>query len=182
MKYIRNNKGFSYVEMLVVIGIMAVMTGFLAITIGTANRNNVRRAKESIEAKFNEARISAMSKGTEKGYLIIARYKGSIYTYVGEMVNPDTVAFYTAEDISKRGTKLCSSQLVIQVGDIEMNSAVGDLVYVKFKQSTGGVAAYSGSDPTPELPPQFTISVANQKNTMVSSFKVYKSTGKIKTE
>ena len=181
MKRMRSNKGFSYVEMLVVIGIMAVMTGFLAMTIGTVNRNNVRRAKESIEAKFNEARISAMSKGTERGYLIIARYKGNIYTYVGEGIDSTTGTLYTAEAISKKGEKLCSSQLEITIDGTVMNGDVGDLVYIKFKQSTGGVVQYTGADPT-TAKPQFIVSVANQKNTMVSSFRVYKSTGKIKTE
>ena len=179
MNHIRNNKGFSYVEMLVVIGIMAVMTGFLAMTIGTVNRNNVRRAKESIESKFNEARIAAMSKGTKNGNLVIARYKGSIYTYIGAMTNSAGDA-YSAEDYSKMGEKLCSSNLIVMVdgNTFEDNS---DVLYIQFKQSTGGINKYTGVDPD-SAKSQFIVTVANQKNTMVSSFRVYKSTGKIKTE
>ena len=180
MKHVRNNKGFSYVEMIVVIGIMSLMTAFIALTLGTVNRNNVRRAAESIESKFNEARIGAMSKGTTNGYLIIAKYKSNIYTYIGEYIDASTGDPYTAEAISKRGDKLCSANLEVMV-DGHKFSENGDVLYIQFKQSTGGVNAYTGADPT-SAKSQFIVTVANQKNTMVSSFRVYKSTGKIKSE
>ncbi len=178
MKRNRNNKGFSYVEMIVVLGIMSIMTAFIALTLGTVNRNNVRRASESIQSKMNEARVSAMSKGTQRGYLMIARYNNNIYTYVGQGIDPTTGDLYTAEAISKRGEKLCSPKLNITVAGQEMNGDVGNVVYLQFKQSTGGLNNCSGTISGNQV----TVKVANDKDTMVSSFKIFTQSGKIKSE
>lgn len=178
MKRNRNNKGFSYVEMIVVLGIMSIMTAFIALTLGTVNRNNVRRASESIQSKMNEARVSAMSKGTQRGYLMIARYNNNIYTYVGQGIDPTTGELYTAEAISKRGEKLCSPKLNITVAGQEMNGDVGNVVYLQFKQSTGGLNNCSGTISGNQV----TVKVANDKDTTVSSFKIFTQSGKIKSE
>ena len=109
---------------------------------------------------------------------MIARYKNNIYTYVGEGINKDTGVIYTAEEISKIGDKLCSGKVEITVGGCEMNGDVGNVVYLQFKQSTGGLNACSGTYSGNQL----TVKVANAKDTMVSSFKIFTQSGKIKSE
>ena len=78
-----NNKGFSYVEMIIVLAIMGIMVGFLSISISTNYRNEVSRTAEKFESRVNQARTSALTKGTANGYLNIAYVDKAYYTYVG---------------------------------------------------------------------------------------------------
>lgn len=101
-----NNKGFSYVEMIVVIAIMALMVGMITISIGTVNRNRVNRASESLETVVDKARVSAMTKGATRGYLNIAKDGNSIYAAVGEQL-------FTVADVKAKGEKICTGKVYI---------------------------------------------------------------------
>ena len=101
-----NNKGFSYVEMVVVIAIMALMVGMITISISMVNRNNVNRASEKLESMIDKARVSAMTKGTKKGFLNITVVGDAVYAYAGEQV-------FTAEDVKLKGEKICTTKVCI---------------------------------------------------------------------
>ena len=101
-----NNKGFSYVEMIVVIAIMSLMVGMIAISIGTVNRNKVNRAAESLETMVDKARVSAMTKGAKNGFLNIAKIDNAVYAAVGEQM-------FTADDVKMKGEKICSGKVYI---------------------------------------------------------------------
>ena len=44
-----NNKGFSLLELLVVVAIMAVLTGIISITYRTVNKSNVNKAASIVD-------------------------------------------------------------------------------------------------------------------------------------
>ena len=46
-----NNKGFSLLELLVVVAIMAVLTGIISITYRTVNKSNVNKAALPLSGK-----------------------------------------------------------------------------------------------------------------------------------
>lgn len=126
----KNNKGFSYVEMVIVLAIMAVMVGFLSISIGTSKRNELIRTAERFESRINQARTTAMTKGSLTGNLNIGYVDGAYYTYVGEQL-PD------ANAIKAKGEKLCNGNItVILLDPIDASEPYRCLT---FKQSTGGV-------------------------------------------
>lgn len=101
-----NNKGFSYVEMIVVIGIMALMVAMITISIGTVNRNRVNRASEAMESMVKNARVSAMTKGATYGYLNVAKDGSAIYAAVGEQL-------FTVADVKAKGEKICTGKVYI---------------------------------------------------------------------
>ena len=101
-----NNKGFSYVEMIVVIAIMGLMVGMIAVSIGTVNRNKVNRTSEALETMVDKARVSAMTKGAKNGFLNIVKIDNTVYAAVGEQM-------FTADEVKTKGEKICSGKVYI---------------------------------------------------------------------
>ena len=144
----RDNRGFSYLELVVVITIIAVMAMMVTISVGTLNRNEVLRTSEKLETMVNKARVNAMAKGSAlyggggTGWINIAEYGGAYYASVGKRSTDP-------EDVKKNGEKIGSAKLSIyvagkRVGDDAFGD--GDLVrHLGFKQSTGGIFAGAGT-------------------------------------
>lgn len=78
-----NNKGLSYIEMLVVVSIAAVMVGIFTISIGVVTRNNVTKAANKLEGGLSKAQVLCMSKNTTKGCINIYYESGKYYYYYG---------------------------------------------------------------------------------------------------
>ena len=100
-----NNKGFSYVEMLMVLAIMAIMIGMVTISVGLISRNTVSRTLEKVESLCNRTRINALTKGSTQGYLNMAQFSDGVYAYVGEMVMDDNI-----DKIREKGERICSNK------------------------------------------------------------------------
>lgn len=126
-----NNKGFSYVEMIIVLAIMGIMVGFVSISISTNYRNEVARAAEKFETQVNQARTAALTKGSANGNLNIAYVDKAYYTYIGEKLSD-------ANNVKTKGEKLCNGNhlTMFLVGAIDAESPYRCLT---FKQSTGGI-------------------------------------------
>ena len=156
-----DNKGFSYVEMIIVLALMTMLVGFLTISISSNKRHEVERTAEKMESLVNKARTSALTKGTERGVMNVAKVGGYIYYYVGEKIDDDQ-----PEQVKAKGEKLC------QAGTLEvviLSGSTNDLMVhrLHFKQSTGGL---TGGD--------VEVKVRNNDG-KESSFTVIGSTGKI---
>ena len=59
----KNNKGFSYVELILVIAIAAILMGLVGLTIGLVSRTNVNKAGDKLYTTMNQARATTMGKG-----------------------------------------------------------------------------------------------------------------------
>lgn len=157
-----SNRGMSYVEIIIVFAIGAIMIALVTISIGTVSRTNVNRTAEKVQSLVNQARVSALTHGTANGYLNIAVEGNSVYGYVGESVS-DTLT------VREKGEKICPSDVQIIVTGGTVNGAVTQL---QFQQSTGGIVS---TNPAPLV----TVMV-KKDNFESSTFQVYKQTGKIK--
>ena len=123
-----NNKGFSYVEMLMVLAVMAIMIGMVTISIGTINRNTVARTSEKLESLSNKARTSALTKGSQNGYLNLCEVGNGVYVYVGEMLtNPADVK------IHRWAFKQSTGGII---GTIDSSTPVSGSVVVRKKSNT----------------------------------------------
>ena len=167
-----NNKGFSLFEMVAVIAIVAIMMTIVAISIGTAGRNEVFRTSEKIESLLNQARVYALTKGSDEGYVSVAKTSSGYYAYVG---NPDNIKavgedgskFVSAEEVKKNGDKIGNANL-----DISFNGIIADdsVNQIHFKQSTGGLYPGSGN----------VVQVKNKKMKSAIIY-IYPATGKTYT-
>lgn len=83
-KIIKENKGFSLVEVIVVLAIMSVAIGFVSITASVVNDSKASSAAKNMKASMTTARVQSMAKGTQKGELTIkVSSNGSVYATVG---------------------------------------------------------------------------------------------------
>ena len=167
-----NNKGFSYVEMLMVLAIMAIMIGLVTISVGMIGRNTVSRTLEKVETLCNKARTKALTKGSDQGYLNLAQFNDGVYAYVGEMIDDAH-----RDKIRAEGEKICSKDY--EVGTNFTNNSDpdntpglwtgdGGIHRVAFLQSTGGViGGLSGR-----------VMVRKKDKKKVESFGIYGQTGK----
>ena len=156
----KNNKGFSYVEMLLVLAIMGIMVGMITVSASRVSRTSAARVSETLETNCNQARVNALSKGTANGYLNIAVDGGSVYTAVGPV--------YTSKaDVKSHGEKIGSGKLELFVGGSTFDED-NEVLHIQYDQGTGGI--YGGAN----------TAVMVKNGNKSSSFIVIGSTGKIK--
>ena len=159
------NKGFSYIEMLMVLAIMAIMIGLVTISIGLINRNTVSRTLEKVETLCNKTRINALTKGSKNGYLNLAEFSDGVYAYVGEMVDDDNI-----NKIREKGDKICSKDYEIITNFVGLGSTADCQIHrIAFKQSTGGVIGGLNGR----------VIVKKKNTTKTESFGIYRETGKV---
>ena len=80
--YLQDNKGMSIVEILVIIAIVAVLSGVAVNLFGYMNGKQARQCAYKLEAAISEIRMETMSKSTgepDSVYLEIINEGGSIY-------------------------------------------------------------------------------------------------------
>ena len=66
MKNVNNNKGFSLVELIVIIAIMAIVTGGAVLSISMATGSEARKVFQKIDAELNEVKTESMTRYGEK--------------------------------------------------------------------------------------------------------------------
>ena len=164
----KHNEGYSYVEMLMVLAIMAIMVGMVTVSVGLVNRNTAARTSEKLETLANKARTYALTKGKNKGCLNIAEYNGDVYAYVGERIpNSQT------DQVKEKGSKICNGQYEVIVSGkstCPSGGAEKEVLHIGFKQSTGGIDSADGN----------VVVVKKKGTTKSNSFTIYTQTGKIK--
>lgn len=104
----KDNKGFSLVEMIVVIAIAAILVGASATMIRQISLANTEKAAETIATTLDKERITAMSKaGTRYTYI----YQLSDGCYMKTLdVSLDT---FDGSLMDNNGIKLCSNRVEI---------------------------------------------------------------------
>ncbi len=83
-KFIKNNSGVTILEMLVVLCVIAILSGIIGLTYQYIHNANVQRAGENLAAAIKAARTTSMAKGTEKGRLNIIVEGGKMYYSIGD--------------------------------------------------------------------------------------------------
>lgn len=93
---LNSNKGFSLIELIVVIAIMAVATGLVTITYTLVHNANVAKAANALDTAFNKARIQSMAKGTDAGQLTVWIEGGVMYYTIGDRATESPTAVNSA--------------------------------------------------------------------------------------
>ena len=121
----KNNKGFSYIELILVLGVMMLVVSFVTISIGLVSRNSVTKAADKVSSKISEARMLTIAKGVEKGAAVLKFENGSYYCVLdGESY--------------KVASEPVSVSVVKDNGDVLSVSSLGT-VPIKFNRNTGGL-------------------------------------------
>ncbi len=95
------NKGFTLVEMMVVIAIAALLTVAAGFSYSIVSNADVRKAAETLATSIREARTVCMSNGMEAGTICIYKENGSLYAQIG--------------GVDGEITKICNSLVDVEV-------------------------------------------------------------------
>lgn len=78
------NKGFSLIEMIVVLAVMSVLIAFASLSIATINNAKVNDAAARMVTMIRQARTQSISKGQEAGKLILTVEDGKLFGQIGD--------------------------------------------------------------------------------------------------
>ena len=141
MKWCRDHKGMSLVEIILVLAIMGIMTGVSATLIGHIYYANTKKAVEEIDATLSKQRVEAMS------------HKDTIYLYIYSLsdgyymkqLSEELYAFDSSK-MTSDGIKLCGGSTTV----LRDGTAVDDshIIRIAYKRSgvfdTTDVSAVAG--------------------------------------
>ena len=157
----KSNKGFSYIEVMIVLGIASIIVAFSSISIGLVSRSNINKAGDKLTSAISEARMVSMTKGEEKGKIVISFSNGNYY--------------YTIDGQTK---KFASNPITISVladdGSVLETVTASHSVTIKFNRNTGGV---NNSNPYNTYGK---LKIGN--NTKSVDYKIYRVTGRFVLE
>lgn len=142
----KDQRGFSMVELIVVIAIVGILMGASVSLIGHIRAANIQKAVETVSDMLDRQRINTMTKqGTQ--YLYIYRLDDGYYMKVVS----DKLDAYDEGLLGSGGTKICSDSIAITMqkgsGSIETMQRKSQVIRIVFKKS-GSLNMDSGNGTT----------------------------------
>lgn len=122
-------KGFSMIELIIVICIIGIMTAMATLGFGYIQSGNIRAAANNIASDLSQLKYDAMSK-EEMPFMYIYKANGKYYIYCSEK------RAQAADLTAANGSSLCNSNCKITFnGGTEVAS--GTYVEIAYKKSGG---------------------------------------------
>ena len=147
-----NNGGYTLVELLVVISIMAVMVGGIAVSATMMFSKDAQSVAVTIDDQLAEARMLSMSKA---GDYTITIHTESTYSLDNKIVIDDGDVSTPAVVIPLRKKVLITVNQ--ENGDDSYTSSGGEDIEIKFNKSNGGLDYFADPSVTPSGVYVFTI-------------------------
>lgn len=148
-----NKKGISYVELIIVMGMLAALMGISSISFVAAWRARASQAVNTAAAVMSQSKVNALS--GEENFLQIAYYDkdGGLHDkdgYYAELFKKE----YGSGDYSESPQKsqfLSNHRVAVRFGDEELED--GECIRIKFKMNDGSVdyAAITALDSEPDF-------------------------------
>ena len=165
----KNDKGFSLVEVLIVILIMTIITSLALISYSVVSSARISNAGKNLQSVISEARTQSMAKGTNAGKLTLTMENGNLYAQVGD------VATASKEEISSGRMQIYyvtndySSTTGLQISD-------GDVLEISFN-TDGTVRKIDDTGAAINVPTNFLFENSSRRMQVV----LYLETGKCRT-
>ncbi len=125
-KIIMNDKGFTLLELIIVLTISAIMVLFVGLTFGMINGTNVNKAAKNCEHALVQGRVQSMAKGPIAGTAYIWDDGGDIYIKIGdtgekEMLCNDRITGYFVQYNHSSGS-LSKKDAIASIAAGEVNA------------------------------------------------------------
>lgn len=184
-KYRNHNAGFSIIELLVVVAIMAVLTGVGIATYSSVSNANVKKTATQVNNLMNECRQKAKAKATtswairmdysEKGSPVCAIYQGdSLTAYSSETLAGIVDLKICYPDTDAEGA---ASVTTIEVGPDAEAQYVG-VAYVKLSGKVGSISVGTSENVETILPERDYYDLVFTRKSQVYTIRLYRTTGK----
>lgn len=141
----RDQRGFSLVEVIVVIAIIGILAGASVSLFGHVRYANMEKALETVSNMLDRQRITSMSQ-KDIQYLYIYRLDDGYYMKTTD----SALTTYSSSVLGTGGTKICSNSISIQMEDYAGNQTElakeNDIIRIVFKRN--GALNAENSDST----------------------------------
>ena len=143
----KNIKGISYVELVIVMGMLAALIGISSISFSSAWRARASKAANTADALLAQCKVNALS-GDDNYFQIAFHEKDHSKGYsesgfYAELFNADSSEPYKSENIG-------NGRLQIRFGDTDI-AEENKVIRIKFNQKTGSVE-YAGAVDFSDIP------------------------------
>ena len=128
----KESKGFSLIELIVVIAIMAVLTGVITISVSTIGGYYARECAENIVSKLNSTKTSTMGKNSVE----LEIYRDTDEVYYARIIENGDVSNARTERIGKKSV---SVQYSMEEDYTNVQSLGSTPVSISFDRSSGEV-------------------------------------------
>ncbi len=143
---LKDNKGFSFIEVIVVVAIIAVLAASSVSAMSYLLRGDIKKATKTVYSEIASNRTYAMAKpgdwiftvDNSSGVFVLESINAESINADGSYVNPVT---YSEEKLSNR---VSSIEVKICAADGSVVSDYTTLNSISFKKSTGAVKAVNG--------------------------------------
>lgn len=157
----KDNKGLTLIELIVVIAIMAVLTGAFGISFTLVGRQKVSNAATNMKSMLQLAQTYSKSK-SECFIILEGRTDGgadcSIFTYDAE-----------GNEKLGNGPQRVNSKITTKVkyaDSKEVTIAAGDRVYIRYNRKTGGFTDSERPDGSKSTPVEITFTNGTKDSTL----------------
>lgn len=181
MRMRKDDRGFSLVELIITMGIMAILAGVTVFAVGYINTGKTKKASTALDNQLDYIQTETMTKkGT--AYLYLYKTADGIYTYVHttDTTYPDGFTSRTQLDSnlpSGGGRKICDASVTGRVstsGGDSYELSTGNMLKIGYDKSTGSIA-YSNSGSVTETDFYNRISLEGKQHFQIN---MIKATGK----
>ncbi len=163
----KRNQGYSLVELIVVIAIMAVLTGTVTISVSAVGGFKAKECTKNIQSYINKTRVSTMGKNS----VVLHLYKGADDAFYAQTITNGTAD--AAQQIGKK-------TVTVKYTDGDDLTSMSELdttgVYIEFDRSSGAMKL-PASGPSIYVH-KITVSQGS-KNYVIT---IYRETGKVVVE
>ncbi len=160
----KSNKGFSLVELIVVIAIIAVLAGATTIAISSIFGTHAKECARNIESQLNNVRVKTMGKYS----VTLEIYKGSDGAYYSKTIINNDTSNAEEKKIGRSKVKLEYSLAEDYSGRKTLEA--GDKIVFEFDRSSGALKEVSG-----KCCSRIWVSHGNTEKVIT----IYKETGKV---
>jgi len=151
---LKNNAGFSLVELVVVIAIMAVLVGVIAIGYNSITGTDARECMSDLNAYLSETKTGTLGKDYQELKLYATtdgekRVDFVIYQYVADPAAPGAVLPDMVPNISRTetiGKKSVEITCTFSDGNVIAINPAGDTVTLAFNRASGAFVAAKIND------------------------------------
>lgn len=142
----RNQKGFSLIEVVIVVTIVAILAGASASMIRYVTMANTKKTVQTVDNQMDKLQATSMTKAG-KQYLYVYKRGGAYYMLVSDIkvnaVNPGE----GVNDVltASAGTQISNGQVTVYANSVDVNQKLnsnGDYICVRYTKS----GAFSDTD------------------------------------
>jgi prepilin-type N-terminal cleavage/methylation domain-containing protein len=172
----KDNRGFSLVELIVVIAIMAVLVGVASVSVGLLSGKQAKQTRDELKSKLESVRIQTMGKRTVTAVLA-ANASGSYELVVTSTLDASAepeITTYTLGGSSCAIYYSCDKDCVYAADGDDLTALTGGGLTMEFDRSSGAMKALNGSS--------YLYHLYVVQNNKVYGIRFYPETGKMEEE